>query len=119
MKVIEFWPYVAAVPFLSSFVFFFLAKEKILKQRAFASIHGWTALSILPSSTLIASQFPILKVSAGLPIALVLGGVSAVSVFYAIATVRRRWAYHLLHIPTLFVIATSIVASLFILTDHH
>jgi hypothetical protein len=100
-------------------VFYFLAKEKSLAQRAFASVHGWAALSIFPSSTLIASQYPNVKVGVGLPIILVLGSVSAVSVFYAIATVRRRWAYHLLHIPTLFVIAISVVASLFILADHH
>ena len=119
MNVFEFGPYVAVVPFLSSIVFFFLDKEKSLLQRVSSSIHGWAALAILPASTQIAIQLPELRVGVGLPVILMLGGVSAISVFYSMATVKARWMYHLLHIPTLFTIALSIVASLFVLGDHH
>lgn len=119
MKFYDFWPYVAAIPFISSIVFFFLAKEKDSVRRSFASIHGWAALLVLPLSTFIASKYPSLRVGIGVPGILILGGVSSVSIFYAVATVRVRWLYHLLHIPTAFVIATGFVASLFILADVH
>lgn len=117
MKFYDLWPYVAVIPFVSSIVFFFLAKEKDPVRRAFASIHGWAALLVLPFSVFIASQYPGVRIALGVPGILILGGVSAVSIFYAVATVRVRWLYHLLHIPTAVVIATGFVASLFILAD--
>ena len=119
MRIYDLWPYVAAISFISSIVFFFLAKEKDSVQRSFASVHGLAALLVLPFSAFIASQYPSMRVGVGLPGILILGGLSAVSIFYAVATVRVRWLYHLLHIPTVFVIATSFVGSLFILADAH
>ena len=119
MNIFEIWPYVAVIPFLSSIVFFFLAKEKDLVQRSCASIHGWEALLILPSSVYVASQYPNLRVSIGVPIILFLGAVSAVSVFYSFAILRGRWVYSLLHVPTVFIIYLSFVFSLFVLSDHH
>lgn len=88
-------------------------------RRLFASIHGWAALLILPFSAYTASQYPDLKVGVGVPGILILGGVAAVSIFYALAIVKARWAYHLLHIPTIFIIATGFVGSLFVLADAH
>jgi hypothetical protein len=119
MKFYDLWPYVAVFPFISSIVFFVAAKEMDPVRRLFASIHGWAALLVLPFSAHIASQYPSLKVGVGLPGILVLGGVAAVSIFYAVAMVRVRWTYHLLHIPTVLVIATSFVGSLFVLADAH
>ena len=119
MNVFGFGPFIAVVPFLSSIVFFFLAKEKTFWQRCFASIHGWAALLIVPCSLLMATQYPEQRTSIGFPILLMLGCVSTVSVFYSIATVKGRWTYHLLHVPTVFTIGLSVVASLFILADHH
>lgn len=119
MNFFEIWPYVAVFPFVSSIAFFFLAKDMSLVQRSFASIHGWAGLSILPFAVLIASQYPSLRVSVGLASILILGGVSAASVFYSIATVKVRWIYHLFHIPTVLSVATGFIASLFILADQH
>lgn len=119
MNFFEIWPYVAVFPFVSSVAFFFLAKDKNLMQRSFASIHGWAGLSILPFAVLITSQYPGLRAGVGLPGILILGGVSATSVFYSIATVKGRWIYHLFHIPTVLTVAMGFVASLFVLADHH
>lgn len=119
MNVFEFGPYVAVIPFLSSIVFFLLSKEQRLLQRCLSSIHGWAALSILPLATLIGGHLANLRVGVGVPVILLLGGVSAVSVFYSMATLKRRWVYHLLHIPTVLTIALSFVLSLFVLADHH
>ena len=119
MNFYDLWPYVAVFPFISSMVFFVLASELDLVRRLFASIHGWAALSLLPFSAYTASQHPSLKVVVGVPGILIFGGMAAVSIFYAVATVRTQWKYHLLHVPTVFVIATGFVASLFILADAH
>lgn len=119
MKFYNLWPYVAVFPFVSSVVFFFFAKQKDPVQRCFASIHGWAALLVLPFSVLVASQYPDLRVGVGVPGILILGGVSAVSIFYAIATVKIRWIYQLLHIPTIFIIATGFVTSLLVLAEAH
>ena len=109
------WPYVAVIPFVSSIVFFALAKDEPLLRRCFASIHGWAALSIIPFSALMATHYPDLGTSIGSLFILLPGCLSAVSVFYCIATVKARWAYHLLHIPTVFTIALSGVASVLML----
>lgn len=119
MNVFETGFYVAVFPFLSSPIFFFLGKERDWLRRTFSSLHGWAALGIFPVAALIAKQLPDLKVALGVPVILLLGGVSAVSVFYAIATVKGRWAYQLLHVPTVFTIYLSLVLSLFVLGNHH
>lgn len=119
MNFYNLWPYLAVFPFISSIVFFVLAKELDLVGRLFASIHGWAALLVLPFSAYIASQYPGLRVGVGVPGTLILGGVAAVSIFYAIAMVGTRWTYHLLHIPTALVVATGFVGSLFVLADAH
>ena len=119
MKFYDLWPYVAVFPFVSSIVFFVLAKQKDSMQRFFASIHGWAALLVLPFSVFIASQHPDLRVGLGVPGILILGGISAVSIFYALATVKVRWIYHLLHIPTISIVATGFVTSLLILAEGH
>ncbi|MGB5336705.1 MAG: hypothetical protein WBN07_13870 [Woeseiaceae bacterium] len=119
MSVLEIWPYVAVIPIISSVVFFFLAKEHSIWNRLYASAHGWAALAIYPFAVLMLTQHPGLRVAVGLPVILILGGVSSVSVFYSMATVRCRWVYHLMHAATLFIIALSVVFSLFILAEHH
>mgnify|MGYP000040043030 FL=1 len=119
MKFYNLWPYFAVFPFVSSIVFFVFAKQKDPVQRCFASIHGWAALLVLSFSVLVASQYPDLRVGVGVPGILILGGVSAVSIFYAIATVKIRWIYQMLHIPTIFIIATGFVTSLLILAEAH
>ena len=119
MNIYDLLPYVAAFPFVSSVVFFVLAKEMDLVRRAFASIHGWAPLLILPFSVYISSQHPDLRASVGVAGFLIIGGLAAVSIFYAVATVKARWVYHLLHVPTVFAIAIYSVLSLFSLADAH
>ena len=119
MNINDLWPYVAVFPFISSVVFFVLAKEMDLARRSFASIHGWAALLILPFAVYVSSQHPGLRESIGVLGFLIIGGVAAVSIFYAVAMVRARWVYHLLHIPTVFVIGISSIYSLFVLAEAH
>ena len=119
MKINDLLPYIAVFPFVSSIVFFALTREMDPVRRSFASIHGWAALLILPFSVYISSQHPGLRTSIGAVGFLAIGGVAAVSVFYAVAVTRARWIYHLLHIPTVFVIAISCIYSLFVLADAH
>ena len=119
MSANEIWPYAAVIAFVSSVVFFFLAKEHAIWSRLFASAHGWAALAIYPLAVLMLTQHPGLRVAVGLPVILIFGGASSVSVFYSIATVRCRLVYHLMHAATLFIIALSVMFSLFILAEHN
>ena len=119
MTLYDLWIYIAVFPFVSSIVFYILAEEMDSMRRLLASIHGWAALLVLPYSAYIASQYPSLKLGIGISGILALGGLAAVSIFYAVAMVKARWVYHLLHIPTVLVLATAFVGSLFILADAH
>lgn len=103
------------VPLSSTIAFFLLGKELPLARRLFAAIHGVAALSILPVAFLVAAFLPNASEIFSQAVLLLVGGVAATSVFYSIASVRTHWFYHLLHIPTLAVIAGGFVFAMFLL----
>lgn len=106
------------VALANTVVFFVLGKELPLARRVFASIHGIAALAILPSVLAVAAVFPQITEAGGTLVSLLVGGVAGVSIFYAIAAVRCRWFYHLLHVPTMAVIAGGFVLTAFLLAGH-
>jgi len=106
------------VPLSSTIVFFLLGKELPLARRLFAAIHGVAALAILPTAFFVAAFLPNAGEIVSLAVLLLVGGIAATSVFYSIASVRTQWFYHLLHIPTLAVIAGGFVLSMFLLAGH-
>lgn len=106
------------VPLTSTIVFFLLGKELPLVRRLFAAIHGVAALAILPVAFLVEAFLPDASDIVGLAALLLVGGIAATSVFYSIASVRAQWFYHLLHVPTLAVIAGGFVLAMFLLGGH-
>lgn len=118
MRVVELSPLgwlAVIVPLASTIVFFGLGKELPTARRIFAAIHGVTAVALLPIAFLVAAIFPNISENGGLVVMVLVGGIAATSVFYSIAAVKTRWFYHLLHIPTLAVIAGGFVLAMFLL----
>lgn len=107
-----------AVPLASTIVFFVLAKDLPLARRFFAAIHGVAAVAILPVAFLVVAVFPEIGEAGSLAVLVLVGGVAATSIFYSIATVSTRWFYHLLHVPTVAVIAGGFVLAMFLLAGH-
>lgn len=103
------------VPLASSVTFFVLTEHLPLASRVFASAHGIVAIAILPLLFATTAFFPDLGESGGTVILLLVGGVAATSIVFAIARARVRWFYHLLHAPTVAVIAGGFVFALFLL----
>lgn len=104
------------LPLLSSIAFFVLGKDLALARRLFASVHGLAAVAILPVIIVIMAGIPELSEIGGTVIMLLLGGAAGTSIFYSLAVVRTRWFFHLLHVPTVAVIAASFVFALFLLS---
>lgn len=82
----------------------------------FAAAHGVAAVAILPVTLLAAGAFPDISETGGIVVMGLVGGIAGTSIFYSIVTVKARWFYHLLHVPTLAVIAGSFVLSLFLVS---
>lgn len=104
------------LPLSSTIVFFVLGKDLALARRLFASVHGLGAVAILPLIVIITARMPDISETGGTIIMLLLGGVAGTSIFYSLAVVRTRWFFHLLHVPTVAVIAASFVFALFLLS---
>lgn len=104
------------VPLASTIVFLVLGKDLSLWRRIFASVHGIAAVSILPLTFVVVKAFPDITEIAGTIFMLLIGGIAGTSIFYAIAVVRTRWFYHLLHVPTIAVIAGGFVLTAFLLS---
>lgn len=107
-----------SLPVASSVAFFILGKGLPLSRRIFASIHGVAALAILPLCFFAMATFPGFSENSGIVLMLVVGGIAATSIFYAISVVRTQWYVHLLHVPTLAVIAGGFVFARFLLYGH-
>lgn len=105
-------------PVASTIVFFVLGKSLSPIRRFFASIHGVTALAILPATMFATTLFAGIGETGGTIIMLIVGAVSGTSVFYAIAAVRTEWYVHLLHVPTFAVIAGGFVFARFFLAGY-
>ena len=105
-------------PVASTIVFFVLGKSLSPSRRFFASIHGVTGLAILPATMFATTLFAGIGETGGMIIMLMVGAVAATSAFYAIATVRTRWYFQLLHVPTFAVIAGGFVYTAFFLAGH-
>lgn len=121
MRIVELSPLgwlAVSFPLASSIVFFVLGKDLSLAKRLFASVHGIAALAILPLTLLIAATFADFGETGGTIIMLIVGGIAGTSIFYAITAVRPQWYFHLLHVPTLAVIAGSFVFVRFLLYGH-
>lgn len=104
------------LPLASTVIFFVLGKGLPMAKRLFASAHGAFAVAILPATIYSTAVIPDISEIGGAIIMLLVGGIAGTSIFYSIATVRTRWFYHLLHVPTLAVIAGGFVLSLFLLS---
>lgn len=105
-------------PAASSIVFFILGADLPVSRRIFASIHGVAALAILPLTFFAMAAFPGISETSGTVLMLVVGGIAGTSIFYAISVVRTQWYVHLLHVPTLAVIAGGFVFARFLLYGH-
>lgn len=103
-----------AVPLASSAIFFALGKGLPLARRIFAAVHGVAAVAVLPVAIFVAAAYPDIGETGGTGVLVLIGGVASTSVFYAIAAVRSRWYYHLLHIPTFAVIAGGFILGMFL-----
>lgn len=107
-----------SIPLASSIAFFILGKGLPVSRRIFASIHGVAALAILPLSIFAMATFQDIGETSGTVLMLVVGGIAGTSIFYAISVVRTQWYVHLLHVPTLAVIAGGFVFARFLLYGH-
>lgn len=105
-------------PLASSIIFFVLGKELPVSRRIFASMHGVAALAILPVTIVFVAMFPDIGETGGTVLMLVVGGIAGTSIFYSISVVRTQWYVHLLHVPTLAVIAGGFVFARFLLYGH-
>ena len=105
-------------PVASSMVFFVLGQGLPVSRRIFASIHGVVALAVLPLTFFAMASFPDFGETSGTVLMLVVGGIAGTSIFYAISVVRTQWYVHLLHVPTLAVIAGGFVFARFLLYGH-
>ncbi len=108
----------AAIAPCVSIVYFVLGKDLILPRRLLVSIHGLAAVAMFPFALAVATLYPESGAPFGFAGLFLLGGLSSVSIFFSIAELSVQWSYHLLHIPTVFVIALSFVISLFALGGH-
>ena len=104
------------LPLASSVIFFALGKDLPVARRIFASAHGVFAVAILPATIYSTALFPDISEISGMIVMFLVGGIAGTSIFYSIASVRARWFYYLLHVPTLAVIAGGFVLSLFLLS---
>ena len=104
------------LPLASSVIFFVLGKNLPIAKRAFASAHGVFAVAILPATIYSTAVFPNISEIGGIIVMFLVGGIAGTSIFYSIASVKARWFYHLLHVPTLAVIAGGFVLSLFLVS---
>lgn len=104
------------VPLATSVVFFLLGKDLPAARRVFASVHGVVAIAILPVTMFAVAMLPNIGETGGTIIMLAVGAIAGTSVFYAIASVKTRWYFHLLHVPTFAVIAGGFVYAAFFLS---
>lgn len=121
MRIVELSPLgwlAVSLPVATSIVFFVLGKNMPLSQRIFAAIHGIAALAILPLIFFAMATFPDISETSGTVLMLVVGGIAGTSIFYAISVIRTQWYVHLLHVPTLAVIAGGFVFARFLLYGH-
>ena len=111
--------FLVASSLVASPVYFTLTSSLPARRRIFASIHGLTALSILPLAMLFETFLPGFGDTIGLAGIIVVGAVASASALFATSSLPgRQWFIHLLLIPVLVTIAYSCVLALFLFGGH-